>query len=427
MTAIPPTGSVSADDISTADLIGSGQNGSLRDRVSAWWYGVKNGDMGALPATAGLVVLTILFAVLSPLFLTPRNFAALLAQAAPLVMLGMALVFVILLGEIDLSAGTTSGVALCAFVVLIKPSIGINWMVALAAAIAIGLTIGGLIGFLVARVGIPSFVVTLGMFLGLQGPQLMIMEQDGNLPVNDAVLALSNRTLPVWGGWAMLAVVVLVLVGLAVVDRRRRTRAGVPNETLALPALRIGAIAVLGGLAVALLSFDRGRGAIEIVGVPIVVPIVLAVLGLGTLLLDRTRFGRYLYAIGGNPEASRRAGIKVITTRWIAFVICSGLAVLSGVFQASYSGNVSASFGNAAVLSGVAAAVVGGVSLFGGRGRLAHAAIGGLVIAIIANGLGLLGLSAGTNALVTGGVLILAAAVDAVSRIRAGKPLFRTN
>lgn len=419
------TGSVPQPEISTEELLDKDQRGGLIDQVKGWFQNIRAGEMGALPAIAGLVVLGILFAALSPLFLTPRNFAALLAQAAPLVMLGMALVFVILLGEIDLSAGTTAGVALCAFVVLIKPSIGINWIVALLIAIGIGMVIGGLIGFLVARVGIPSFVVTLGMFLGLQGPQLMIMEQDGNLPVNDQILALSNKTMPVWAGWVMLAIMLVLSLATSLLDRHRRTRAGVPNVTFALVWLRLAAIAVIGGVAVALLSFNRGSGLIEIVGVPIVVPIVLVVLWIGTIVLDRTRFGRDIYAIGGNPEAARRAGIKVIATRWAAFIVCSTLAVGYGLFQASYSGNVSASFGNSAVLSGVAAAVVGGVSLFGGRGRLAHAAVGGLVIAVIANGLGLLGLSAGMNALVTGGVLILAATVDAISRVRAGKPLFR--
>lgn len=420
------TGSIQTPDVSTEELIGSGQQGTLRDQAKDWLRNLRNGDMGAVPAILGLIVLVILFSSASELFLTPRNFAALLAQAAPLVMLGMALVFVVLLGEIDLSAGTTAGVALCAFVVLIKPSVGIDWVLALLIAISIGMAIGGLIGFLVARVGIPSFVVTLGLFLGLQGPQLMIMEQDGNLPVNEEILALSNSTMPVWAGWAMLALMVGLSLGGAFIDRHRRARAGVPNRTIAIVWLRAGAIAVFGGLAIGLLSADRSSGNVEITGVPIVVPIVLAFLWLGTVLLDRTKYGRYLYAIGGNAEAARRSGVKVLAVRWVAFIICSTLAVVAGLFQASYSGNVSASFGSTAVLSGVAAAVVGGVSLFGGRGRLVYAAIGGLVIAVIANGLGLLGLSAGVNALVTGVVLILAATVDAVSRLRAGKPLLRS-
>jgi D-xylose transport system permease protein len=155
------------------------------------------------------------------------------------------------------------------------------------------------------------------------------------------------------------------------------------------------------------------------------VPITLFILWLGTFVLDRTKFGRWLYAIGGNAEAARRAGIKVIAIRWAAFIICSTLAVVSGLFSASKVGSVDAAFGRDIVLSGVAAAVVGGVSLFGGRGRLIHAAIGALVISVITNGLGLLNLPGGVNFLVTGGVLILAATVDAISRVRSGGSLFR--
>ncbi|MCU1534815.1 MAG: Xylose transport system permease protein XylH, partial [Glaciihabitans sp.] len=170
---------------------------------------------------------------------------------------------------------------------------------------------------------------------------------------------------------------------------------------------------------------DRSVSILPISGVPIVVPIALVLLWAGTFLLDRTRFGRHLYAVGGNPEAARRAGIKVASVRIVAFILCSTLSVVSGVFDASRIGSVDSGAGKAIVLSGVAAAVVGGVSLFGGRGRLVHAAIGAFVIAVIDNGLGLLGLPAGVNFLVTGGVLILAATVDAVSRKRGGTQLSR--
>ena len=183
------------------------------------------------------------------------------------------------------------------------------------------------------------------------------------------------------------------------------------------------------------MSVDRaaGRGSLNgvpiahdaIEGVPIVVPIAVGLLWVGTFILDRTRYGRHLYAVGGNPEAARRAGIKVAGIKMSAFIVCSTLAVVAGLFDASRIGVVTASSGSQIVLSGVAAAVVGGVSLFGGRGRLIHAAIGALVIAVISNGLGLLGLPAGVNFLVTGGVLILAATVDAISRKRSGATLLR--
>jgi len=419
-------------------LIGSGMEGGLGDQVRAYLSRVRAGDMGALPAVSGFVVLSLLFTALSPFFLTERNFANLLTQAAPQVMLAMALVFVILLGEIDLSAGTTSGVAMALFVVLSFPGgLNLNWVLALAIALAVGVLIGLFIGFFVARVGIPSFVVTLGLFLGFQGLQLLIIGAGGLYRITqDQVTAIQNNNLAPWQGWVMLAIVLLISGVTAVIDRRRRARAGVPNRTVTLVWIKLALILVIGGLVIAFLNQNRGQvnilngkvvGHGEIIaGVPIVVPIVLLIMWVGTFVLDRTRYGRYLYAIGGNAEAARRAGIKVVGIRWAAFAICSTLAVVSGLFTASKNGSVDASFGHDTVLSGVAAAVVGGVSLFGGRGRLVHAAVGALVIAVITNGLGLLNLGGGINLLVTGGVLILAATVDAVSRVRAGGALTRT-
>jgi D-xylose transport system permease protein len=395
----------------------------MKDLVHAWLARVRGGDMGALPAIAGFVVLVVLFALLSQYFFTVRNFANLLTQAATLVMLAMALVFVILLGEIDLSAGVTSGVAMCLFVVLRSPGgFAFGWVGALVIALLAGVAIGALIGFFVAKVGIPSFVVTLGLFLGFQGLELILIGSGGVYRITTpAVLAIMNSNLPNWGGWLMLALVAAIAAGTAWWDRDGRARAGVANPPLRLLWIRLGAILLVGGIAVLLLNRDRGTGAVAVSGVPIVVPITLAILWAGTLVLDRTRFGRYIYAIGGNAEAARRAGINVVLIRGSAFVVCSVLAVVSGLFSASRVGSVDAAFGRDIVLSGVAAAVVGGVSLFGGRGRLTHAAIGALVVAVITNGLGLLNLPGGVNYLVTGGVLIVAATVDAVSRSRGGQ------
>ena len=415
-----------APDPIASDLIGSGVEGGVGDQIRAWWQRVRGGDMGALPAIGGLVVLGALFSILSPFFLTERNFANLLNQAATLVVLGMALVFVLLLGEIDLSAGVTGGVGMALFVVL-NAQFGVPWPLALIIGFGFGFLTGALIGFFVARVGIPSFVVTLGLFLGFQGLALVIIGPGGlfRLEVPE-IIALQNGNLPVWGGWVMLVIMLAISAGTSFWDRARRTRAGVPNRALSMVWIKLAAIAVIGGVVVYVLNQNRGQSVVEVAGVPIVVPVVLVILWIGTFLLDRTKFGRYIYAIGGNAEAARRSGIKVITIRWIAFIVCSVLAVIAGVFSASKVGSVNAGFGVDTVLSGVAAAVVGGVSLFGGRGRLMHAAIGALVIAVIANGLGLLNLPAGVNYIVTGGVLILAATVDAVSRVRAGGSLMRT-
>jgi D-xylose transport system permease protein len=401
-------------------LLGKGIDSSLKGSIEAWWSRVRGGEMGALPAVGGLVVLVILFQFMNPLFLTERNVANLLTQAAALVTLGMALVFVLLLGEIDLSAGVTFGVAMAVFVKYTQPD-GLNWMVALILALAIGAAVGAFTGFFVAKVGVPSFVVTLGLFLGLQGVLLIIIGAGGTYRlIPEPIKAIQNSNMPPWAGWVMLVVILALLLGIAMYDRARRTRSGAPNPSLTLTLFKLGGIAVLGAFMVFYLNQNRGTAAKELMGVPIVVPIVLAILMAGTFMLDRTKYGRYIYAIGGNAEAARRSGVNVDAVRWMAFVTCSVLAVVAGVFFVSKVGSADASTGREIVLSGVAAAVVGGVSLFGGRGRLVHAAIGALVISVIANGLGLLGFSAGANLAVSGGVLILAATVDALARRRSG-------
>ena len=398
--------------------IGSGHEGNVRQQIDAYKARVKGGEMGALPSVLSLFVLTILFSVLNPYFFTQGNFANLLTQTATLMMLAMALVFVILIAEIDLSAGVTSGVAMALFILLTNKG-GVDWRISIVAGLLLGTAIGAMIGFFVAKVGVPSFVVTLGLFLGFQGLQLALLGDGGLYRIEvPEIKAIMNDNLPAWMGWGFLAAALVIMTALNFYDRSVRSRNGLANRPISLMYTKLAIVGVLGASLVAMLNVNRSTSMKEISGVPIVVPIAITVLFLGTLLLDRTLFGRHLYAVGGNPEAARRAGIKVVKVRIIAFMLCSFLAVISGIFNASRIGAVEATAGKAIVLSGVAAAVVGGVSLFGGRGRLVHAAVGALVIAIIDNGLGLLGLPAGINFLVTGGVLILAATVDAVSRKR---------
>jgi len=398
--------------------IGSGHEGNVRQQIDAYKARVKGGEMGALPSVLSLFVLTILFSVLNPYFFTQGNFANLLTQTATMMMLAMALVFVILIAEIDLSAGVTSGVAMALFILLTNKG-GVDWRISILAGLLIGIAIGAMIGFFVAKVGVPSFVVTLGLFLGFQGLQLALLGDGGLYRIEvPEIKAIMNDNLPAWMGWGFLGAALVIMTAINFYDRSVRSRNGLANRPISLMYTKLAIVGALGAALVAMLNLNRSTSMKEISGVPIVVPIAITVLFLGTLLLDRTLFGRHLYAVGGNPEAARRAGIKVVKVRIIAFMLCSFLAVISGIFNASRIGAVEATAGKAIVLSGVAAAVVGGVSLFGGRGRLVHAAVGALVIAIIDNGLGLLGLPAGINFLVTGGVLILAATVDAVSRKR---------
>jgi D-xylose transport system permease protein len=401
-------------------LIGTGHEGTLNEQFTAYVQRVRGGDMGMLPALAGLFVLTILFTTLSSVFFTKGNIANLMTQTAALMMLSVALTFVIVIAEIDLSAGVTSGLGMAVFILLVNTNHW-NWVLALIVALLCGATLGFFIGVFVAKVGIPSFVITLGLFLGLQGLMLVLLGKGGSYRVETpAVVAIMNKPMAVWLGWAMLAVIVAISLGTGLYDRRRRLAAGVAVRPIALLWIRVGLWIVLGGLAVGFLSQNRSSGIFPVEGVPIVVPIALGIVWIGQTILDRTSLGLYVYAIGGNPEAARRAGINVARVRIACFLVCSTLAVVSGLFTVSQVGVVQSATGRDIVLSGVGAAVIGGVSLFGGRGRLAQAAVGALLISMITNGLGLLGYSAGITFMVTGGVLILAATIDAVSRRRPG-------
>jgi len=295
-------------------------------------------------------------------------------------------------------------------------------------AFVIGLATGWFIGFFVAKIGVPSFVISLALYLAFPGVMLIILGEGGVLRLEvPEVSAIMNTNLAVWQGWLMLAICLVLTFAMGYWDRSRRLKAGLPARPLSLLIYKVAAIGVLGGAGVYILNLSRSLNPLfPVQGVPTVIPIALFILFVGTFVLDRTKFGRYMYAVGGNPEAARRAGIKVAKIRIYAFMICSFLAMISGVFNVSRIGNVESSAGRAIVLSGVAAAVVGGVSLFGGRGRLVHAAIGAFVISIIDNGLGLIGIPAGVSFIVTGIVLSVAATVDALSRKRSGGSLTRT-
>ena len=403
----------------------TGQEGTAKEQFSAYLSRLRAGDMGALPAIGALLVLVALFASLSPYFLTTINFANLFVQAATLMMISAALVFVIMLGEIDLSAGVTAGTGMAIFVKLNLD--GLPWPLTLALAFALALVTGTFLGWVVAKIGVPSFVVSLALYLAFPGIMLIILGDGGVLRLEvPEIKAIMNENLPVWGGWALVAVSVATTLGMGLWDRARRVKANLPVRPLVFLLVKVGIITALGATAVAIMNTNRSLNEFKpIAGVPLVIPIALFILFVATFALDRTRFGRHLYAVGGNPEAARRAGIKVTKIRISAFIICSFLAMISGVFNVSRIGNVESSAGKAIVLQGVAAAVVGGVSLFGGRGRLAHAAIGAFVIAIIDNGLGLIGMPAGITWVVTGSVLLIAATVDALARKRSGGSLTR--
>ncbi len=387
--------------------------GALHDYVAR----VRGGDMGVLPALLAMLVLTVLFWQKSEFFLTRLNIANLFVQASTLMVFTCALVFLIILTELDLSAGVTGGTAMAVFIKLVKG--GWPWGAALFVAVLVGVGTGLLLGFFVAKIGVPAFVVTLGFFLGYQGLMLVLLGDGGIFRIETKPLkAIMNDNLKPWMGWLMFAVIAAIAIGLSAYDRTRRAKRGLPNPPMALGIVKVGGGLALAAAIVAFLNANRSKSVKQIQGVPIVVPIVLLLLFVGQFVLLRTRFGLHIYAVGGNPEAARRAGINVTRMRISGFVICSTLSVVAGLFHASRVGSIESTAGRQIVLSAVGAAVVGGVSLFGGRGNLKNAAIGAFVIAMIDNGLGLLQLKGGINFLVTGGVLVLAASVDALSRKR---------
>jgi len=391
---------------------------TLKGAASNYLSRVKAGDIGSLPAVLGLVSLIAVFGAMSEFFLTNRNFANLLTQAAPVIVIAMGLVFVLLLGEIDLSAGYASGVC-GAVLVLLVTNEGWSWYTALGASIAVGALLGVLIGTLVSRLGIPSFVVTLAAFLAFQGVLLLLAGEGGTIPIADkTILAVENSNLTPLQGWILWAVssAAYVLGGLNRINSRRK--AGLVVELTQLWAMKTVALLIITGGAVFQLNQERGLSATNSTkGVPIVAPLILAILIAGTFLLSRTAFGRHIYAVGGNAEAARRAGINVKRVRTIAFVLCSALAAVAGMLFASRMNSISPSTGESStLLYAVGAAVIGGVSLFGGKGRMRDAILGGLVVAVIDNGMGLLGYGAGIQYLVTGAVLLVSAGVDAISR-----------
>jgi D-xylose transport system permease protein len=396
--------------------------GGISDYLREYLDRVRGGDVGALPALLGIVVLVIVFTSLDSVFFTSGNFANLLVQGAAITVIAMGLVFVLLLGEIDLSAGFASGVCAAVLATLMTEK-GYPWPVSVAAAVLTGVVIGLVIGTIVARIGIPSFVVTLAAFLAFQGTVLVIIGAGGNVPIrNSVILSIANKNVAPWLGWTLWLVGSLAFAGYALVNASRRRGKGLVAPPVSVVALRVGALVLLSGLAVYVLNDERSRNPalVSLRGIPIVVPLILVLLLVLTFVLGRTSYGRHIYAVGGNAEAARRAGIDVAKIRTSVFVVCSTLAAIGGIIAASRANSVDPNAGGSnTLLYAVGAAVIGGTSLFGGKGKVRDAILGGAVIAVIDNGMGLLGYSAGVKFIVTGLVLLLAAGVDALSRRRA--------
>ena len=413
---------------STAELaVASGASaelmaGSVTEYLRIWFRQVRSGESGALPVIVGLVAIVLFFQLKNSLFLSAGNLVNLMTQAAFIVTLGMAEVFVLLLGEIDLAAGYTA--ACGAVIALWLVDENVPWWLAILAALAATAFYGGLQGFIITRLRLPSFVVTLAGFLGLSGLLLFLINASGHFGLGGVINLNSNVINDIEAGALSPAaswIVMIVLVGIAAAmmflrDRRRRVN-GLVAPPVSITLLKISVIAVAGVVVVLVGNTNRSHTFIPVRGLPWVVLVVLGILVVYTVLLGRTRFGRYVYAIGGNAEAARRAGVNTNRIKVIAFALCGMTAGITGIIYASYLGSISSSVqGGQNVLNAVAAAVIGGTSLFGGRGKMMDALLGGLVVGVIANGLQLLGLTATAQLMWTALVLLAAVTVDALTR-----------
>ncbi|HWU47740.1 MAG TPA: sugar ABC transporter permease [Humibacter sp.] len=383
----------------------------LRGALAAFGMRVRSGDLGSLPVVIGLVLIAIVFQALNPNFLSANNLVNLTLQAAPIGVIAIGIVLVLLVGELDLSVGSVSGLASAILGVCM---VRLQWpiLVAVLVAIVAGALIGALYGFLFTRFGVPSFVITLAGLLGFLGLQLALLGPEGsiNIPFTSWIVQFANTWfLPPWAVYTLAGLGAVGVLARDLLRNRRRMRAGLHNGPLSITVVKALALAAVLGVAAWYLSTDRGTGVMPVLFVLLVV--------LMSYLLRRTRWGRSIYAVGGNVEAARRAGIRVRGVYVSVFVLCSTFAVLGGLFAAARLGSAATSSGTADTnLNAIAAAVIGGTSLFGGRGSAWSALLGILVISSIASGLTLLNLDASVRYMITGAVLLLAVIVDSLSR-----------
>ncbi len=401
-------------------IVGEGAVQTLGDYARGLWSSILAGQSGVLPVVLGVVLIAIIFQIQNASFLTPGNLVNLLVQGAVFMLIGMGEIFVLLLGEIDLSLGFVAGIGATVATLLVQSNFGWPWWAAIAAALIATAALGAFQGALITRVRLPSFVVTLAGLLGFQGLMIQLLGTGGTIPIpSDIINDLANATLSRAAGWVLTAAAAIVYAAMSLMRDGRRRRSGLVAPPLSLTLLKIVAAAIAGAVLVALCNVDRGVARFPLSGMPWVIPIVFAVLVAWSFLLGRTRFGRYVYAIGGSAEGARRAGVNLARIRTVAFVLAAMTAGLGGVIYASRLRSISTSFdGGTIVLYVVATAVIGGASLFGGRGHPLHAVLGGIVIAAIVNGMALLGLPAAIQLMATAVVLLAAITVDVVVRRR---------
>jgi D-xylose transport system permease protein len=418
-----PAAAKTADEIALAsnpDVLAN----SLGEYARAWLRRVGSGESGALPVIIGLIVIGAYFQVRSHAFLSAGNIANLMGQAGWIITIAMAQVFVLLLGEIDLSVGYNAAVGATITIWMVSVAHPFPTWLAILAGLAVSTAIAAIEGAIVAFLRIPSFVVTLAGLLTLSGVLLWLYEQTGSVGLggviqnhNGFINGIVSNNLGPTVSWIVLIVVVAVSALYMIVRDQRRRANNLSVPPLSVTVLKLAVMAAIGVVLVVVLSVNRGTLYTQLRGVPWVVPVVLGLLAVTSVLLGRTKFGRYMYAIGGNAEAARRAGINLNRIRLMAFALAGTFAGITGILYASLLGSISNNVnGGQYVLYSVAGAVIGGVSLFGGRGRMMGAVLGGFVVAVIYNGVILLGLGAAGQYIWTGGVLLAAVLLDALAR-----------
>ncbi len=367
------------------------------------------GDLASLRVVLGLALIWIVFQTQNDRFLSAENLTNLMLQITAVGLISIGVVFVLLLGEIDLSVGAVSGLA-AAVVAVLNVKHGWNPYLAIAAGVATGMAIGLLQGFLFSRFGVPSFVVTLAGLLAWQGALLQVLGSTGSININDPkITGLANTFYSDTVGWIVAALVIALYAGVVLLGHRRRVATGLAGEGLTGQIVRVVLVAIVAIVTVAILNSDRG--------LPLALLILLAFIVGMEYVAKRTRFGRHIYAVGGNIEAARRSGIGIDRVRVAAFGIAGTMAAIGGILAASRLLAVNQnSGGSELLLLAIAGPVIAGTSLFGGRGAVWTALLGALVIGSISNGMDLLALSSAVKFMVTGGVLLLAVIVDAIAR-----------
>lgn len=377
-------------------------------------------SVGSLPVVLGLIIIAVIFQIANSRFLSPLNLTNLLVQISAVGTISVGVVLALLIGEIDLSVGAVSG--FCAAIMAVL-SVKHGWPApfAVGAGILSGALIGVVQGTWIAKPRVPSFVVTLAGYLGWQGALLYVLGSTGTVNLTDRlIIGIVNTRLPVLTGWLLAIIFVLVYAAGTIRQRQSRARAGVAVISLPVLIMRATVIAALALGAVAIMSVNRNPIVNPpIRGVPLGVVIFLGFILVFDFIVRSTRFGRHVLAVGGSAEAARRAGINVDSVRIAVFVLCSTMAAAGGILAGSRLLAVNQSSGGGDVLlNAIAAAVIGGTSLFGGRGSTWSALLGALVIGSIANGMDLLALSSSIRFMVTGAVLLAAVTLDAYGRSR---------